>query len=476
MPSSLSTSQTKDVFDNDAEGTTLSYPPTSIDRPEKQDVFVPNTSTVVDHESYPFAADGLVVPVGSRGPSPGPPLKPLRTYRNAGLWGWCESTWRRNKAPLLMFSAQLFGALMNLAARLLEVDEEPLHPMQLLFARMVITTICSTLYIWWKRIPHGILGPREVRWLLLLRGFSGFFGIYGMWYSVKYIPLAEATVITFLAPNIAGYLCHIFIHDAFTRKEQFASFIALGGVVLITRPVSLFSGASPPATAPSIIAAEAILNGTSAEVSYTGGEHIATSAERLKAIGVALLGVLGAAGAITTLRCIGKRAHPLISVNYFGTWCVIVTTTVLSLAPIFDYEQPELHLEFPNSIRKWALLLVIGACGLIMQMLMTAGLASEKSNRATAMIYTHMLFAAAFDRWIFGHIMGWMSLTGCGLIVGSALWVALTKKEGKHENGNNGDVETGPVAIASTGDSESARMLNDDTDIDEDEGVALRRL
>ncbi|KAI1139822.1 hypothetical protein F5Y05DRAFT_412003 [Hypoxylon sp. FL0543] len=474
MPSSLSTSQIKHVFDDDEQGTAPSYLPTSTDESKKQDTFASNTSTVVDHDPYPFAADGLVVPVGSRGPSPGPPLKPLRAYRNAGFRGWCESTWRRNKAPLLMFSAQLFGALMNLAARLLEVDEDPMHPMQLLFARMVITTICSTLYIWWKRIPHGILGPKEVRWLLLLRGFSGFFGIYGMWYSVKYIPLAEATVITFLAPNIAGYLCHIFIHDTFTRKEQLASFIALGGVVLITRPVSLFSGATPPATASSIIAAEAVVNATVTEASYTGGEHIATSAERLKAIGVALLGVLGAAGAITTLRCIGKRAHPLISVNYFGTWCVIVTTTVLSLAPVFDYEQPELRLQLPNSIRKWGLLLVIGACGLIMQMLMTAGLASEKSNRATAMIYTHMLFAAAFDRWIFGHIMGWMSLTGCGLIIGSALWVALTKKD---ENVNNGDVETGVVTLATAADdNERARMLNGDTGVDDDEVVVLRRL
>ncbi|KAI0100696.1 hypothetical protein F4776DRAFT_517412 [Hypoxylon sp. NC0597] len=464
MPFSLSTSQTKYVV-GDEEGTALSYLPASIDRPEKLDTFVSNTSTVVDHDSYPFTADGLVVPVGSRGPSPGPPLKPPRTHPNAGLRGWCQSTWERNKAPLLMFSAQLFGALMNLSARLLEVDEKPMHPMQLLFARMVITTICSTLYIWWKRIPYGVLGPKEVRWLLFLRGFCGFFGIYGMWYSVKYIPLAEATVITFLAPNITGYLCHIFLHDAFTRKEQLASFIALGGVVLITRPMSLFSGASPP-TASSLIAAEAVLNGTAEAISHAGGEHIATSAERLKAIGVALLGVLGAAGAITTLRCIGKRAHPLISVNYFGTWSVIVTTTVLSLAPIFDYEQPELRLEFPNSTRKWALVLVIGACGLIMQMLMTAALACEKSNRATAMIYTHMLFAAAFDRWIFGHIMGWISLTGCGLIIGSALWVALTKKN--DENRNNGDVETGVVTVTTTADSESAPILNDNTDTDEE--------
>ncbi|KAI1213630.1 uncharacterized protein F4807DRAFT_408513 [Annulohypoxylon truncatum] len=473
MPPSVSTTETKYVFDNDEDGTIPPYLPTAIDKSDKKNTFESEVSTVVDIDPDSLSSDELAVPVGSRGPSPRPPLKPPRAH-DPGLGGWFRSTWKNNKAPLLMFTAQFFGALMNLAARMLEVDEKPMHPIQLLFVRQVMTTIFSSLYIWRKRIPHGILGPKDVRWLLVLRGFTGFFGIYGMWYSVKYIPLAEATVISFLAPNIAGYMCHILIHDTFTRREQLASFIALGGVVLITRPLSLFSGASSSQDAPSVITAEAVFNATAEAISYPGGEHISTSAERLKAIGFALLGVLGAAGAITSLRCIGKRAHPLVSVNYFGTWCVIVTTTVLSVAPALDYEQPALRLELPHTIRRWALLIVVGASGLIMQMLMTAGLAIEKSNRATAMMYTHMLFAAGFDRWVFGHTMGWISLTGCGLIVGSALWVALTKREEKKSD--SGDMEIGIVPVVVPGDNESVFTIDDETDADEEEGVLLRRL
>ncbi|KAI1095196.1 hypothetical protein F5B19DRAFT_442255 [Rostrohypoxylon terebratum] len=477
MPSSVSINQTKRVFENDEDGSVPSCLPTTIDISDKKGTFESEASTVVDVDPDSFSSDALAIPIVSRGPSPGPPLKPLTAHRS-GLGGWFRSTWQKNKAPLLMFSAQFFGALMNLSARLLEVDEKPMHPIQLLFVRQVMTTIFSSIYIWRMRIPHGILGPKGIRWLLILRGFTGFFGIYGMWYSVKYIPLAEATVISFLAPNIAGYMCHILIHDTFTRREQLASFIALGGVVLITRPMSLFSGASSPQSAPSVVTAEAVFNAT-AEISYPGGEHIPTSAERLKAIGVAMLGVLGAAGAITSLRCIGKRAHPLVSVNYFGTWCVFVTTTILSVAPALDYAQPELRLELPDTVRKWALLFVVGASGLIMQMLMTSGLAVEKSNRATAMMYTHMLFAAGFDRWVFKHSMGWMSLTGCGLIVGSALWVALTKKEEK--KGDSGDMEVGIVPVVvpeDSEDSESTFTIDDETDADadEEEHILLRRL
>ncbi|KAF3070352.1 hypothetical protein GL218_00199 [Daldinia childiae] len=462
MPSSILIPETKQLDNGDE--IVLSYLPVLVDKTEKNSEFESDLPTVVDIEPDRFSLDG----------QGGPPLKPSKTHPGLGIRGWFGSIWRKNKAPILVFAAQLFGSLMNLIARLLEVEEGGMHPMQILFARMSMTVIGASAYIWWKRIPHGVLGHKDIRWLLVLRGFSGFFGIYGMWYSVKYIPLAEATVITFLAPNITGYLCHIFMHEPFTRVEQLSSLVALAGVVLITRPASLFSDAASSSAASNIVT-EAVVNATVEATSYPGGEHISTSAERLKAIGVALLGVLGAAVAFTTLRCIGKRAHPLISVNYFSSWSLIVTTTTLSLAPMLDYGQPDLRLELPHSIRQCALLIAVAACGVIMQILMTAGLSIEKSNRATAMTYTHMLFAAGFDRWVFGNSMGWMSLTGCGLIVSSALWVVLTKKETK--KGDYEDIERGDIAVATSTDNENAPMLCEDMDRDanEEEGVMLKR-
>jgi drug/metabolite transporter (DMT)-like permease len=65
-----------------------------------------------------------------------------------------------------------------------------------------------------------------------------------------YLPLADATVITFLAPGIACWVCSFVLKEPFTRMEQIAAMISLFGVVLIARPTSLFNGnagASPPA-------------------------------------------------------------------------------------------------------------------------------------------------------------------------------------------------------------------------------------
>ncbi|KAK8129968.1 transporter [Apiospora kogelbergensis] len=184
--------------------------------------------------------------------------------------------WWRNQGPILVCISQFFGALMSATTRLLELDEEtgPMHPMLILFWRMSVTAVFSGLWTYYseqcrRRIRrHGhrdtvnsssnnshdswqnvVLGIRDVRSLLVLRSVAGFFGLYGLWYSMKYLPLAEAVVISFLAPTLAGYMCHALLHDRFTRREQLASLLALAGVVLIARPLSLFAAPEDPGAA-----------------------------------------------------------------------------------------------------------------------------------------------------------------------------------------------------------------------------------
>ena len=404
--------------------------------------------------------EGTVPPGRSRGGS-------LR--RRARLWWGARAPkswgpfWKRNRGVVLVAGAQLFGSLMNLTARLLEL--EGMHPFQILFARMLISAVIASGYMYKARVPDFPLGAREVRGLLIARGVTGFFGIYGMWYSMMYLPLAEATVMSFLAPCVSGYLCHVLLHDPFTRKEQIASFLALAGVIFIARPTSFFSGddggsvTTPPAAGVEVAASAT--NMTHGDTS--GGSEGATQAQRLSAIGAALLGVLGSAGAFTSIRWIGKRAHPLLSVNYFSVWGTIVSTTVLASAPALDIGQPELRFGLPKSIYQWTLLAAVGICGMILQFMLTSGLGGEKSNRATAMVYTQMLFAAAFDKWVFGQEMGVLSLIGCGFIVGSALWVAVTKKETDANQQRPGDVEAVDVNTM-----EGEPMLRPDDAEDED--------
>lgn len=145
--------------------------------------------------------------------------------------------------------------------------------------------------------------------------------------------------------------------------EQIAAYISLFGVVLIARPVSLFAALSdhkepvPPASADS----DLILSNTTAASSdrLAADYDSVTPKQRAMAVGIAMIGVLGAAGAYTTIRWIGRRAHPLLSVNYFAVWCTIVSIVAM-------LTMPGVGFLLPNSLRDWCYLVFLGVCGFVM--------------------------------------------------------------------------------------------------------------
>ena len=283
--------------------------------------------------------------------------------------------YQRNYGVLLVLLAMIFGSGMAISTRLLETSGphgKPMHPYQILFVRQSITSSCAFAYGFWDgTIPHFPLGPRSVRWLLVGRGFSGFLGVFGFYFSLLYLPLSEATVLTFLAPMLTCYVCsYLEPNQSFTRQQQLASFLSLIGVVFIAKPTSFFSplttaGAGDvPAESTNSTASTVIANST---MSQTDG-IAATPQQHLLAVGIAMVGVVGATGAYTFIRKIGERAHPFISINYFAVWCTIVSLFFLAVLP-------DVSFRLPGNAIEWALLLAIGFFGFVMQYLMTAGLA-----------------------------------------------------------------------------------------------------
>jgi drug/metabolite transporter (DMT)-like permease len=259
-----------------------------------------------------------------------------------------------------MLLAQFFGTLMNVTTRLLEVEGnlgKGLHPFNILFVRMGITVVLASLYMWYNKTPHFPFGHPEVRWLLVARGFGGFFGVTGMYWSLLYLPLADATVITFLAPGLACWACSFLINEPFTRVEKIGTLVSFVGVIFIARPTSFFAAFSsaPPGSGTGDMAPE---NTSTPDADASNYDDV-TPSQRLMAVGIALVGVCGACVAYTTIRWIGKRAHPLISVNYFATWCTIVSF-VLQLA------LPHVGFVFPADAKEWGYLIFLGICGFVM--------------------------------------------------------------------------------------------------------------
>ncbi|PVH99416.1 hypothetical protein DM02DRAFT_507475, partial [Periconia macrospinosa] len=324
--------------------------------------------------------------------------------------------WAKNRELCLVLMAQLCGALMDTATRILELEGDGMHPLQILFARMGLTMIGCCIWMLWKAVPDSPFGVENVRWLLVGRGLFGFIGTYGSYYSLQYLPVADAVVLTFLAPSIASYACYLFLNEPFARSAQYASLVSLLGVLLIARPTSIFTTTISPISNP--------INRTST-TSDTAFKP-PTSAQRISGVGLAMLGVLGSAAVYTIIRWIGSRAHPLISVNYFATWSTIVSTVSLTL-PIPSFPS----FAAPANLRQWIMLISLGICGFLSQFFLTSGLATggrRNGARATNMVYARVLFALALDKLVFGLNPGWWSLAGSGLILSSVIIVTMQKQ------------------------------------------------
>ena len=90
-----------------------------------------------------------------------------------------------------------------------------------------------------------------------------FFGLFGLFYSLEYLSLSDATVLTFLVPMCTAIIGALFLGENFLLREAFAGrkwtfitiikgiyllksiiVVSLLGVVLITRPTAIFGSAN----------------------------------------------------------------------------------------------------------------------------------------------------------------------------------------------------------------------------------------
>ncbi|KAK0436434.1 hypothetical protein EV421DRAFT_1832232 [Armillaria borealis] len=336
-----------------------------------------------------------------------------------------KSRWRRvvegtqkitrdNAGLLLVTLSQFLLSGVNVAVKELNGIDPPVGTFELIVVRMSITYVCSVGYMLSAGVNDPFLGPKGVRLLLVFRGFSGFFGLFGTYFCLKYLSLSDATVLSFLAPFCTGISGAIFLKEKYNYREALAGLSSLVGVVLIARPTFIFGRLGEESSL------DLISDGVPLSEEL---QTVVTPQERLIAVGVALIGVLGSTGAYTSLCAIGKRAHPLHALVSFSAQSVIVGSIgmIVMRAP----------LVIPTQLSWGALLAVIGFLGFFAQVALTMGLQRETAGRGTIAIYTQIIFASFAERIFFHSTPHVLSVLGTLIILFSALYVAVTKRKRK---------------------------------------------
>ncbi|OJA16652.1 hypothetical protein AZE42_04052 [Rhizopogon vesiculosus] len=307
-----------------------------------------------------------------------------------------------NAGILFIITSQFFFAAMGISVKLLNSLEPPVHALQVIVVRMGITFICCVIYMVITRVPDPIVGPRGVRTLLVIRGITGFFGLCGLYWSLQYLSVADATVLTDLTPLTTAVAGCLILKESYSMKQTVAAVCSLIGVVLIARPPFLFG--SP---------------GVNPQANHVVPE--ATPEQRLLAVGACMISVLGSTGAYTSIRAIGKRAHSMHIMTFFSLW-----STIIAALGMIVFKIP---VVYPNTWT-WALVLfMVGINGFVAQALLTLGLQREALSLCVIGVYVQVLFAVVLERLFFGVTPSLLSVLGAAIIISAAIYVVLSKQK-----------------------------------------------
>src|SRR5690554_904452 len=287
-------------------------------------------------------------------------------------------------------SKPLYGILLVLCAGLLLASHDGvskylthIYPLiMVIWARYFIQTVAMVL-LFFPKMRWAILRTRRP-WLQLLRAISllsiSFLFIAGL----RYIPLAEATAVMFLAPLIVTVLSAVVLHEQVSKGQWVTVSIGFLGVMFIVRP---------------------------------GGDLFTP----------AILLPLGGSICFAIYQLLTRRLastdHAVTSNFLSGLFVTLVLTALLPVQYTLDV--PSLDLTF---------MLVLGILAMTAHMLLTMALKYSTAATLAPFTYGQIIFAGVVGYFTFGQLPDALSILGVCIISCSGLAVAYLQH---HDHGQS---------------------------------------
>jgi len=274
-------------------------------------------------------------------------------------------------AVAFMLLATIFIAGTMLAAKVLGTDTfgAPMHPVQITQGRFVFALVALMSVA-------AVMRPEinAPNWRLHIgRTSFGALGVTLMFASVAFIPLSDATAISFLNPVFGMMLAIPFLGEKVGPWRWLAAAIAFVGALVLLRP-------SPDT------------------------------------FQVAALLALGAAMALGSelifVKKLANREPPLqilLINNAIG--CVLIT---LAVVPVWSMP----------TLPQWGVLAALGLMMASAQTCFVNAMARAEASFVTPFSYLTLIFAALYDWAIFRVVPDWVSFLGAGIIVSGAALLA----------------------------------------------------
>ena len=268
-------------------------------------------------------------------------------------------------ALALILSATVFIAATTLLAKYLGTDAlgDPLHPLQISNGRFIFAFIgISTAVLLTRQKIH------RPHWGLHFgRSTLGWGGVSLMFASVAFIPLADATAISFLNPIIGMLFAIPFLGERIGPWRWMAAALAILGAMVLLRP-------TPDSFQPAALLAL--------------GAAVALGAE------------------LIFIKKLAGREPPLqiLWVNN------LIGLGISTAAAVSFWQMP--------SPAQWGALIALGLIMACAQLCFVNAMARAEASFIAPFTYATLVFAAIYDALAFGQVPDLVTVIGAGIIVG----------------------------------------------------------
>lgn len=275
----------------------------------------------------------------------------------------------RPRATVMILLASALIAATTLIAKFLGTSENPLHPMQISAGRFFFA--CVAILTFAAVTRTRLINPNVP--LHFARTILGWTGVTLMFAAAARIPLSDATAISFLNPVFGMLFAIVILRETIGKWRWLAAAIAMLGAVVLLRP----SGASVQPAA-------------------------------LLALGAAMAMGLE----IILIKFLSGRENPVQILMFSNT----IGATIACTTAYFVWLSP--------TPTQWAALVALGLIMLCAQSLFIQAMRTAEASYVAPFSYATLVFATAYDFWVFGARPDAISILGAAIILSGAALLA----------------------------------------------------
>ena len=276
-----------------------------------------------------------------------------------------------SKGIFFIICSAFFFALMAVFVKL----AGDIHFIQKAFFRNAVAFIIALIGTL-RDVRHNgreaIAIPKGAMLYLFLRAIAGSVGVFGNFYAIDRILLADAAILNKMAPFFTIIFCYIILREKIRPIPLVCIIIAFFGSILIVKPSFNFTQMIPTLAA--------FMGGVGAGLAYASIRKL------------------------SYLKCNGK-----IIILFFSAFSMMLSV-------------PYLITSFnPMTLHQTLMLLCAGACAAGGQFSVTAAYYHAPANKISIYDYSQILFSTLFGFVFFAQLPDLLSIIGYVIIVGMAI-------------------------------------------------------